>query len=435
MLNSIIENIDPEKTAIIYGNFSISYGNLKLEISKRASYLKSLNVENFLLSHHNPYYNFINFLSTIAAGKKAIFGNKNLPEVTEKYLINTLNFYKLDEDIPTSEITDYKWKITTFTDRFLAVLSSGSTGEPKIIWKDYQSWFSAFEHQSSVFNINKQSKIFVLDALAYSANLNAALHGIWMGATVVLGKISEAKIWNSQFKKHDINAVFMVPSHYQLLVESQNENLKIESIVSAGEKLSPALALSLKSSFPEACITEYYGAAELGHISYIQNQDIIEKPGCVGKPFPGVKIQLINDIIHIQSTYVSPDYRIKPTVKDIGEVDKNGFLYLLGREGGLFNRRGLNIFAQEIEFISLKFAGITNAKVIIDHETNKIKLWIEIKTHVSKIHFKEHLIKHLGKSKMPNYIEFCETFPRNESGKINIKELVKIPSEEAHFID
>ena len=275
----------------------------------------------------------------------------------------------------------------------------------------------------------------MLNSLGYSANLNAVLHGLWLGATLVLGSLSEAKKWKEQFEKLEVTSVFLVPSHYRLLSNITFHSNSIKSLVSAGEKLDGKTAKKLLETFPKSTLTEYYGAAELGHISYQQNEDIVNFPASVGKAFPGVKIILKEGEIWVDSLYVSPSYRNCATVNDIGFFDENQNLILLGRQGRMFNRRGLNIFAEEIENASKSHPFVTES-VAIEKKTTGIRSNILLfvkpiqNNKVSKKELNHFLLNLLPKNKLPNRIIFVEDIPKTSEGKIDFQALNKVPSEE-----
>jgi long-chain acyl-CoA synthetase len=337
-----LTSVNPEKIALKLQDTEFTYASLLEEIDARTHYFLNHRAD-YLLSHHSILENLVNFLALIKVGQKGVFASKNSSReqnlaLCEKYSLSVLDF--TPPKTPRSAI-DFRPKNE---DVFLGILTS----EKRIIWKDYQSWFSAFSIQSEVFKINSDDTVLVLDALAYSANLNAVLHALWSGATVVLTRLSDVQDWHRVVKREKVSSIFMVPSHLRLFADN-NHFSEVKSVVTAGEKVDPMLAKKMYKLFPQACFTEYYGTPELGHISYIQDQDIIQRLTSVGKAFPGVSIRISENKIAIDSLYVSPEYRINPTVNDIGFLDKEGYLTLLGRDGQFFNRRKVNTFAEELD--------------------------------------------------------------------------------------
>ncbi|MCP9753748.1 hypothetical protein EGI26_01040 [Lacihabitans sp. CCS-44] len=429
-----IQNVDPEKVAILADGKSITFGDILTISKKRAGFFENKK-ESFLLCHSSELENLYNFFAIIAVGGKAIFGGKNLSD-EQKNSISVIHNCTIIDFIPDSERVIQSFYSPSKSEYFLGVLSSGSTGQTKLIWKDHQSWFTAFSHQSTVFGVSEEDRVFVLDALAYSANLNTVLHTLWLGATVVLGKLIEASNWSNIFKVQGVTSAFLVPSHIRLLFSSDSSaRIRLKSLVSAGEKLDAKLAKSVLDSIPNILLTEYYGAAELGHVSYAQNEDIVAHPTTVGKAFPGVEIEIKEDKIFVESLYISPEYRNIRTVFDFGFLDAAGRLCILGRQGRMFNRRGLNIFAEEIENAALLHPFVKEAVLVANkHKSHILELIVVVKQEISKSELQDFLLKKITKDKLPNKIVFSLSIPRNDAGKVDFRVIAKKPVDEENLV-
>lgn len=434
---------EPTKKAIIFQGKDISYGELTFEIIERATvFQKLISNKNVLLAQTDNFENLIDFLSLIHIGKVGIFISSQITDTQLAELQVQTNSFLLDNQTKAEslnikiealiEVIPLKTKLE---DLFLGVLTSGTESTPKIIWKDYQSWVSAFPHQSEVFDISEHDTLFVLDALSYSANLNSALHILWEGGTVYLTTLKSASTWHQQIIDNQVSNIFLVPSHYRLLVTKHFSCEQIKSLVSAGEKLDFRTAKALISQFPNALLTEYYGAAELGHISFHQNQEIIDFGYSVGKPFPEVKIEIDDQKIRVESPYISPDFRGINTVLDLGYFE-DGRLVLLGRSGRMFNRRGLNVFAEEIEnkvselgFVD-EVAAIGKLRADGSHDIFLVfSSFADFPAENIKI-VRKHLLDTLPPAKQPRKILQIRNLPRKDIGKIDYQAVARIISEE-----
>lgn len=424
----------PDKQAIVYKGKAISYAELWKEIDFRSQQISQIQQKNLLLNNSNELENLLNFLAGVVIGKVGIFAGKHLnnsqlDELKEKHNAVFLNEkFEVKNSLPSSKNSSF---IIHNSSLFLGVLTSGTTSTPNLIWKDYQSWFTAFPHQSEVFKIDKTDRLFVLDALSYSANLNSVLHMLWLGGTVVLTALTSANTWQQQIEKEKVTSIFMVPSHYRLLVKNGIQNPQIKSVVSAGEKLDVDLAKKLINFAPNSTLTEYYGSAELGHITFHQNNEIIDNPLSVGKLFPEVKIKLKNDQIFVDSPFISPDFRKVKTNFDLGYfIDSQ--LILMGRAGRMFNRRGVNVFAEEIENVVKKLSFIIEAAAVgileIDN-SHEILLAYSCTTGFQNNSNNDKIISylaaHLQATKIPSRIQEFENLPRTDFGKIDFKALAR----------
>lgn len=429
-----VSHINPTKKALSWRDESVDYGTLYTLITKKAGWFQTQKSTHWVINHVSPIQNFIDWIALMAIGKVGILAPKDVQNDYFSFL-NTHPSISFCSDFETSEIDFspivYPPDFSKLNDHtvFLGVLSSGSSGTPKLIWKDYQSWFSAFPHQSALFGISSDDHLMVLDALSYSANANAALHMLWLGGSITFVELAKAKKWSECIHQEGITSIFLVPSHLHLLVRQDGNFGQVSSVVTAGEKLSIPLAEHLLNRFENATITEYYGAAELGHISYQQGNELVEHPFSVGRPFPAVDIEINGQEIYVSSPYVSPAYRhSKASVGDIGEWN-NGKLLVLGRGGRVFNRRGVNVFAQEIESVAKAFPDIQDV-LVLEYKvkgTSKLILFFSTSSTFSfapqltqKLH--AFLLQKLPKSKCPSFLKWVEEIPKTPSGKIDYQE-------------
>lgn len=413
IINRIVENCKtkPNKKAVSYLDKSISYKDLANEITLRSKKYETKEIV-FTLEESDNFENLLELLAVMLAHKVGILTPIGASADDKLSFKNIIKASLQNSELPKGT--------------FLGVMTSGSSGNPKLIWKDNACWESAFGHQSDVFSISENDTILVLDALVYSANLNAILHGLWLGASVILTPLSKSKNWSEIIDNQLVTSIFLVPSHLELLVK-QTVRTKIYSIVTAGEKLSSLLAKNVLEKFNEVRLTEYYGAAELGHISYHQNEEIIENPLTVGKLFPEVKLEIKENQLFVESPYISPQYRNNPTVQDLG-MWMGERLCLLGRSGRMFNRRGVNVYAKEIENKALA-SGFVKKAILFGYKTEAMQShelylffnkseYLNMETDSLK-ELDDYLKAVLPPTKRPKKIIEIESFPRLSSGKID----------------
>ncbi len=421
----------PEKTALMYEGRVWSYRDLLKEIGERMGFLSHAGIKSLGIEARTEDALFT-FLGATELGVPAVILPGGYAEEDRVKLRSSygMSFYE------SGNLEVYSGESDTrmYPGGQIGILSSGSTGEPRIIWKTTSNWEKAFPHQSSVFGISAADRLFVLDTLAYSANLNALIHILWQGGTAILGSLGRAADWGRQLEASRVTSVFLVPSHARLLAKSARNFAGVKSFVTAGEKLDPGIAGGLLEKFPEATLTEYYGAAELGHISFQQNREIIDHPLSVGKAFPDVKIEVNEGEILVFSPYVAPDYAANGSVKDLGELS-DGRLTLFGRSGRMFNRRGLNIYAAEIENKALQCGLILEAVLVAVPGINgaeKLLLLVVPKEKEDEPgeRLMKYLLEKLPKAKVPNKIVVLDELPHSDSGKVDFRALSKINERE-----
>lgn len=399
-----------KKIALIQGEQKVSYGRLKKETDSLAEELKRNFYPSEILKYEvkDNISGIIFLLAASKAGLKTVLADESLPRDYFKEVIN-------------------KGTINKKENIFLGVLSSGSTGNPKLIWRTHESWCKAFPVQSDCFKLGEGDSLFLAGSLIYSANLNSALHMLNLGGTVVFSSSKFPKTWVAELKRNNVSAIFMVPANYRILLKTIGERISgVRVLISAGEKMDLKTFMNLIHIFEDPFFFEYYGAAEMGHISWADKEDFVKKPLSVGKAFPGVDINIDNSRIWVKSPYAALGFEGESTIKDLGHVDEEGYLFLEGREGNIINKGGIKIVPGDLEKIIKEIPEVED--VIVLGKENFLRgqtvISFILKEKISDLNeseIKNYLRKKVPKGAVPQRILFLNDFPRNKSGKIDFK--------------
>ncbi len=428
-----LSNIQDNEPCLIHGNLQLTRKDLLQQVDTLASQLAShvKKGTKVLLKLPCPITQLIYFLGIIKVGGACILiDSSTSQEVCTKLVVaHTIDLY-IDENFKLLPPTPFALPEIHWEDIFMGALSSGSTGNPKVIWRDHQSWTRAFPVQSTVFNLSGKDTLYLVGSLVYTANLNACLHILSEGGTVVIASNSLPRTWLEEITTHPISALFLVPTHYALLLKAmKNPCLQIKSVLTAGAKINIATVKGLMKFFPQAAINAYYGASELGHVSYATGNDLLLYRESVGKAFPGVTISIEDDCIYVKSPYLAPSYRPKATANDLGHLDANGYLYLLGRKQGLINTSGIKVIPEELEALLLECPGIQDVVVggIPDPiRGQKVCAWIvKNKSTLTTTAILDYCRTKIRSHYCPQVIIFIDKLPLMGNGKIDKRKLLQ----------
>jgi long-chain acyl-CoA synthetase len=427
LIHSSISETLGSKICLIHGKLRLTYQELSQQVDSLAYSLATLikKGDRVLIKLAAPLSQLLYFFAVIKAGGACVFVDPSTSEEVCAALMDThqLNLYIQDSFLlPVSAARSLPEM--NENDIFLGALSSGSTGTPKLIWRDHQSWTSAFPNQSIVFQLSNTDTLYLVGSLVYTANLNACLHILAEGGTVMFASNSMPRTWVREIAANHVSAIFMVPANYRILLKNRKASLpQITSAVTCGAKMDLSTVQALVEYFPSAGIYEYYGASELGHVSYSTAKDLLERPNSVGIAFSQVAISIEDDMIWVKSPYIAPDYRPKATVGDLGRLDKDGYLYLLGRKYGIINTGGVKVIPEQVETILLQCPGVAEAVVGgIDDPIRgqKVCAWI-VKNQASLM--TSEIFAFCQKRMRPHYcpqkIIFLDEIPLNKNGKID----------------
>ncbi len=108
---------------------------------------------------------------------------------------------------------------------------------------------------------------------------------------------------------------------------------------------------------------------------------------------------------------------------DLGKLDEDGYLYIVGRKKEVIIVGGLNVHAVEVEDIISQHPGVSEVAVIGIPDKMRgevVKAFIILKPgeKVDKQEILDFCRSHLAHFKVPRAIEFRDTFPRTPVGKI-----------------
>lgn len=304
----------------------------------------------------------------------------------------------------------------------MGVMTSGSTGKSKLLWRDYHSWADFFPEQNRVFGVDDETVIFCQGSLAFTGNLNIYMGVLAAGGMLVVTEKFRPRHWLQLMRQYDVNTLYLIPSKLMLLPKFMSEaNERIRYIISGSQTMGRQEADKLLKAFPNAEITLYYGASELNYITYIKDKDMTEDRTVIGRPFSGVVITICNEEIFIDTPYHVEEIGMPFSLKDRGYVDAQGLLHFLGRTDDICNVNGRKVSSVKVATALTDVPGIVEAAVLSRHVGDADVLVAFVATSVSFT--KQELVKVLRESledyELPKQFIFLEHLPRNESGKVD----------------
>lgn len=423
---------DYEKICICINDKIYTYNDvINDSIKLEESIKENMNIsdkEIVAIFDENLYFQLISFFALNKAKMVPLIIHPSTPykEVEEIMKVNRIK-YLLDSRGIKKIYLDKNEKLFNLSNCTNAVLTSGSTGLPKVLLRTYESWAGFFENQNEVFSVNNNTILFFHGPLSFTGNLNSILSVIYEGGTLVTYEGFNPLMWQRLIRKCNVNTMYMVPAKIIALNKSLKEPIKsIKSIFTGSQQLFGNLKFEMKKYYSNASIILYYGASELNYITYITLDELIKNPLSVGKPFKGVKVKIKDEYIYVMSNYFVQGFKGWCSVKDKGYISKNGELIFNGREEEIINKGGNTINLKRILSKIRKLSYINNAFVTSYNDQSKEKeivAFIETNKYITKFQFKKDLKDELLTYEMPKKVFILDKIPLNDSGKINKREL------------
>ena len=304
----------------------------------------------------------------------------------------------------------------------LGVLSSGSTGTPKVMYRTYESWAGYFPEQNRIFQVTAASRLFLQGNLSFTGNMNTFLSVLYAGGMVLTSDSLYARRWQRLLIQGCANVLYLVPAKLQLWLERVKEPLTAIKVVFTGSQLLSRTALEqLQAVVPQAQILLYYGASELNYITYAVCEDPARDPMNLGKPFPGVKLDIQGDTIYVTTKYHVSGTPMPFTIEDTGHLNEAGELIFTGRRQNWINKGGFKISCTKVELELKDITGIQDAVVLPYADSlrgHEIAAFLVAEEQDEALLRKK--IRHeLPAVDVPGRILFLKTIPLNDRGKVD----------------
>jgi long-chain acyl-CoA synthetase len=198
-------------------------------------------------------------------------------------------------------------------------------------------------------------------------------------------------------------------------------------------------------------IVEGYGLSETSPVVTANRCDITEFTGTIGLPLPSTEIRILDETdgqvpfgtrgeIAVRGPQVMAGYWQRPdeTAKvmtadgffktgDIGVMDEAGYTRIVDRKKDMILVSGFNVYPNEVEEVVMAHPGVLEVACVgvpDQHSGEAVKLYVVRKNAaLNKEELQAYCKEQLTGYKRPKYIEFRETLPKTNVGKILRREL------------
>jgi oxalate---CoA ligase len=337
--------------------------------------------------------------------------------------------------------------------------TSGTMARPKLVPVTHRNLLARTARRQDWFALVPGDRVLCAAPLYYALGLESTLFApLIIGASLACPSRSSEADFLTWLSELEVTWYSAGPTLHRSVLESALARGQVgfrhslRFISSGGAPLPDAVRDGLEKFFGVPVLS-CYGLSETGPVAYNSTDPKRRKRGTVGKPWPGEfairaddgRILVPGEIgeIVVRGPGVTPGYIDDPEANravftdgwfrtgDVGRIDSDGFLIVVGRFKELINRGGEKIAPVEIDEALLRHPAVAEAAAFpVPHprlgEDAVAAVVLRGEEIVTSLELRRFLLTTLAPFKIPRRIHIVAALPKGETGKVRRQELSRM---------
>ena len=250
-----------------------------------------------------------------------------------------------------------------------------------------------------------------------------------------------------------VNVIWLMINHPDF---DQYNFSSFRTALFGGSFATEEMVKGISSKLPQLQISVGYGLTEsFAIITSTPFEDVYRKINAVGKLLPMSDAKIVDEEgrelppentgeILLKGPKIFKGYWKNPEATrativdgwlhtgDIGKIDTEGFIYLLDRKKDMINRGGEKVYSLEVENALSSHSKILEVAVVgvpdkVMGEAVKACVVLKTRETATEQEIRQYCARCLADYKVPKFVEFKDSLPRNPAGKVLKAELRYIP--------
>ena len=333
-------------------------------------------------------------------------------------------------------------------DEVIYLYSTGSTGKPKRVSRTHKNLVALADNHTQTVGWTVNDKILFTVPISHTYAFGNFISSVKIGASIYVLQGFNRNLVLDTLEREKITVFPAVPVMIDVLAKTYLPEPKdlssLKLVISAGAPLPEKTFHSFNEKYG-IYPRQLYGSSETGVISINLGDDIEQTFNSVGRAVKNVTVKIFGDTgaelgvneageIAVQSPSMTTAgyYGLPEETKevfrdgyyftgDLGRIDSEGYIYILGRRKLFINISGNKVDPVEVENILLEHEKVKDAVVLgltDENGVETVKAVIVPRAGLQRKDIAEFCRDRIAEFKVPRIVEFIDELPRSPTGKV-----------------
>ncbi|MFD4356956.1 FadD3 family acyl-CoA ligase, partial [Nocardia sp. NPDC058518] len=319
------------------------------------------------------------------------------------------------------------------------IFTSGTTGRPKGVTMNHRQTLRLYAEWCDLADLREGDRYLIVNPFFHTFGYKAGLvASLIRGATVLPVPVFDVETVLDLVERERVTMLPGPPTLYHALLESKGTHdlSSLRAAVTGAADIPVELIRRIAQELPFRSIMTGYGLTEAGTATASRPGDTFEQIATtVGQPCAGVEVRIAEDgEVLVRGYSVMLGYLDDPDATaaaidpdgwlhtgDLGALDIDGRLRIVGRKKDMFIVGGFNAYPAEIEGFLLEHPAVTQAAVVgvPDERLGEVgRAYVVAKAEVTEDELIAWSRNRMAGYKVPRSVRFLDALPLNATGKV-----------------
>lgn len=293
-----------------------------------------------------------------------------------------------------------------------------------------------------------EESVVIAAPMFHAWGFSQLLFAAMMACTIVTRRKFDPQATLKLLDEHRASGVVLVPVMFDRIMDLPDEVRKrhgcrsLRFAAASGSRMRSDVVIKFMDEFGDVVVNNY-NATEAGLIASATPEDLRAAPDTAGKPVPGTEVRILDKNlievptgevgqIFVRSGTLFGGYTSSNTKQfhdgfmasgDMGYLDENGRLFVVGRDDEMIVSGGENVYPIEVENTLLTHPEVAEAAVLgVDDQQygQRLAAFVVLEPGASATEddLNQHVRENLANYKVPRVIVMLDELPRGATGKI-----------------